>query len=451
MPAPRSKPCSTHAGTVPHDPQETSQILALCAAYDSRTVGRADILAWHDVIGDVAYADAMQAVKDHYRDHRERITVADIRDRVRAMRLARVENLEDVDLVRDVDPDDPHWTRILQARRRAVLDGTPLEQAKAIPARQALRAIGVRVMTDDDRRRRSRSDALAEQYVLAAMIAAPRVVPAVQQNIQPGDFYQPRHETICAAIYRLDAAGEPIDGASVVKALRGRPVRDRRPRLHPRPDRADARAGRGDVPREDRRPARRAAPPHRRRHPPRPARPPPTPPTTCRTSSPPPRPRWRPSHPEPVQDSTAIRVGDVLDDYLDRSRGAREENPGIAFHTADLRRDLRPMRKGSLAVVAAWSGVGKSIASWNYAAHAAIHEKQTVLFHALEMSRDEMLDRLIAAEAKVDYGHITSRRMTGWDWEKVSRPPAAGSRTRPCSSTTPRVCPWRCCGRPCGA
>lgn len=123
-------------------PQETGQVLALCAAYDSRTVGRADILAWHDVIGDVAYTDAMQAVKDHYRDHRERITVADIRDCVRAMRLARVENIEDVDLVRDIDPDDPHWTRILQARRRAVLDGTPLEEAKAIPARQALRAIG---------------------------------------------------------------------------------------------------------------------------------------------------------------------------------------------------------------------------------------------------------------------------------------------------------------------
>jgi replicative DNA helicase len=120
-----------------------------------------------------------------------------------------------------------------------------------------------------------------------------------------------------------------------------------------------------------------------------------------------------------VQDPTAIRVGDVLDDYLEVLETG-EEPPGIAFHTADLRRDLRPLRRGGLGIIAAWSGIGKSIASWNYAAHAAIHDKQTVLFHALEMSRDEMLDRLIAAEAKVDYGHITSRRMTGWDWEKVS-------------------------------
>jgi hypothetical protein len=123
-------------------PQETGQVLALCAAYDSRTVGRADILAWHDVIGDVAYADAMQAVKDHHRDHRERITVADIRDRVRAMRLARLENVQDIDLVRDVDPDDPNWHRVLQGRRLALMNGLPLEHARLIPAVQARLAIG---------------------------------------------------------------------------------------------------------------------------------------------------------------------------------------------------------------------------------------------------------------------------------------------------------------------
>jgi replicative DNA helicase len=272
-------------------------------------------------------------------------------------------------------------------------------------------------MTDDTRA--LPSDALAEQYVLAAMIAAPRVIPAVQQVIQPGDFYQPRHETICAAVYRLDAAGEPVDGASVVKALRGDLAGIGGPAyIHdliaqmPAPDAATFHAktvARLAVQRRlitagtrltqlgyapdstDDLPALLAAAEAE---------------VDAVASG-------------AVQDSTAVRVGDVLDDYLEVLETG-EEPPGIAFHTADLRRDLRPLRKGSLAVIAAWSGIGKSIASWNYAAHAAIHEKQTVLFHALEMSRDEMLDRLIAAEAKVDYGHITSRKMTGWDWEKVS-------------------------------
>jgi hypothetical protein len=55
---------------------------------------------------------------------------------------ARLVNVEDIDLVRDVDPDDPQWHRILQGRRAALMDGMPLEQAKAIPARSAVLAIG---------------------------------------------------------------------------------------------------------------------------------------------------------------------------------------------------------------------------------------------------------------------------------------------------------------------
>jgi hypothetical protein len=123
------------------NPQEVGQVLAVCAAFDQRTVGASDILAWLDVIGDLPCRDAMQAVKDHYRVNRERITVADIRERVVAMRRARLVNVEDIDLVGDVDPDDPQWHRILQGRRAALMDGMPLEQAKAIPARSAVLAI----------------------------------------------------------------------------------------------------------------------------------------------------------------------------------------------------------------------------------------------------------------------------------------------------------------------
>lgn len=118
-------------------------MLALCAAFDQRTTGTADVVAWLEVIGDITHADAAQAVKDHYRETRERVMPADIRERVRAMRLARVKDVQDVDLVRDIDPEDTGtWVRVLQARRRAVLDGVPVEQAKAIPATTALKAIG---------------------------------------------------------------------------------------------------------------------------------------------------------------------------------------------------------------------------------------------------------------------------------------------------------------------
>jgi hypothetical protein len=120
-------------------------VLTTVAALDKRTVGEADITVWQAAFkarGVTSRGDALRAVAEHYATSTEWLMPAQVADRMAAMRRARVADLEDVDLVRDVDPDDPHWTRILQARRRAVLDGTPLEQAKAIPARQALRAIG---------------------------------------------------------------------------------------------------------------------------------------------------------------------------------------------------------------------------------------------------------------------------------------------------------------------
>ena len=49
-------------------PGDTARVLAKVQAYDRRTVGETDILAWHETIGDLDYADALAAVSRHYRE-----------------------------------------------------------------------------------------------------------------------------------------------------------------------------------------------------------------------------------------------------------------------------------------------------------------------------------------------------------------------------------------------
>ena len=71
-------------------PSQTAELLAMCSAFDRRTVGNMDITAWHRVLGDVDATDAQQAVADHYADSREWIMPADIRRRVKALRAARI-------------------------------------------------------------------------------------------------------------------------------------------------------------------------------------------------------------------------------------------------------------------------------------------------------------------------------------------------------------------------
>lgn len=71
-------------------PAETTRVLAKCAAYDNRTVGKVDIASFQEAIGDLDYDDALQAVSDHYRIHGEWIMPADIRELARDAKRRRL-------------------------------------------------------------------------------------------------------------------------------------------------------------------------------------------------------------------------------------------------------------------------------------------------------------------------------------------------------------------------
>jgi len=63
---------------------QAATLLAVAAAYDQRTIGRADATAWQAALEDLDFDDCRAGIVEHYREHRERITVADIRSEIRA-------------------------------------------------------------------------------------------------------------------------------------------------------------------------------------------------------------------------------------------------------------------------------------------------------------------------------------------------------------------------------
>lgn len=65
---------------------EAALILAAAAARDLRTVGEADVLAWHEDLEDITYPEAREALKRYYRDNTDRIMPAHIRQLVRILR-----------------------------------------------------------------------------------------------------------------------------------------------------------------------------------------------------------------------------------------------------------------------------------------------------------------------------------------------------------------------------
>ena len=46
-------------------PDETIDLLSVAAAFDRRTTGESDVMAWHATIGDLDFADSRAAVIGH--------------------------------------------------------------------------------------------------------------------------------------------------------------------------------------------------------------------------------------------------------------------------------------------------------------------------------------------------------------------------------------------------
>ncbi len=115
--------------------EETIDLLTVCAAFDRRTVGEADVTAWHAVAGDLEFADCRAAVIAHYRESRDWIMPADVRTRVKAMRRDRLER----SITAAPDPelaDQPgRYKAALAAAIRRIADGRSLHLAIAAPVR----------------------------------------------------------------------------------------------------------------------------------------------------------------------------------------------------------------------------------------------------------------------------------------------------------------------------
>lgn len=113
-------------------PAETAALLAFAAAFDRRTIGETDVLAWQTVLHDIPFQAAKAAVTAHYATETRWIMPADIRQRVVAHRANTAADIQGPGLpaaIPDADPDDipAYLTAVKQQRTRAA-DGHELKR-----------------------------------------------------------------------------------------------------------------------------------------------------------------------------------------------------------------------------------------------------------------------------------------------------------------------------------
>lgn len=85
---------------------------------------------------------------------------------------------------------------------------------------------------------------------------------------------------------------------------------------------------------------------------------------------------------------------------------------GVASGFRDLDRMTNGFQKSDLVIIAARPAMGKSALAMNIAQYAAIHDNRSVAVFSLEMSRQQLVMRMLCTEASVDNERIKQGKLT---------------------------------------
>ena len=107
---------------------------------------------------------------------------------------------------------------------------------------------------------------------------------------------------------------------------------------------------------------------------------------------------------------------DRIDELHKRGSGLR----GIKTGFVDLDNTLSGMQDSNLLILAARPGQGKTAMVVNISQHIAVNDKKPVAIFSLEMSKEELVDRLLVGQADVDAWRIKTGRLSESDFTKLS-------------------------------
>lgn len=97
----------------------------------------------------------------------------------------------------------------------------------------------------------------------------------------------------------------------------------------------------------------------------------------------------------------------------------RDKYKGIPTGIGELDALITGLNRSDLIVLAARPGVGKTSFGLNIARHASVTGKRRVAFFSLEMGREQLVSRLLSAEAVVEGNRLRSGDLTEGDWVKL--------------------------------
>lgn len=118
-----------------------------------------------------------------------------------------------------------------------------------------------------------------------------------------------------------------------------------------------------------------------------------------------------------------VQIKDVLSPVFNRIEEINKNKSGITGVPTgyyDLDKMTAGFQKSDLIILAARPSVGKSSLGLNIACNIAMREKKTVAIFSLEMSKESLVERMMASEARVNAQDMRRGTLSDDAWPKIS-------------------------------
>lgn len=118
-----------------------------------------------------------------------------------------------------------------------------------------------------------------------------------------------------------------------------------------------------------------------------------------------------------------VRVRDALAesfDRLDELHNNVDGLRGMPTGFADLDNITAGLQRSNLVILAARPGMGKSTLALNITQELAVKYKKPVGYFSLEMSKEELVDRLLVSQADIDAWKLKTGKLSEEDFAKLS-------------------------------
>jgi replicative DNA helicase len=106
---------------------------------------------------------------------------------------------------------------------------------------------------------------------------------------------------------------------------------------------------------------------------------------------------------------------------IDQLSQSKELVTGIPTGFLDLDEKTSGLQKGDLIIVAARPAMGKTSLCLNIAQHASLRAGETVGVFSLEMSKEQLVLRLLCADSRVDAHRLRTGQLQEKDWARLAK------------------------------